>query len=315
MQKKVMEHLLESESIALFVHTNPDWDCIGSAFALRAAMRALEKKCDIFTEEKLGSYLSFMESDVITYEEGFFPDYQTYCAVDVGELSRLGKWEKAFSLHKDTVCIDHHIKKAGFAALSYIESERSCTGELIFELLSLKNIPVTKKIADYLYLAMSSDTGSFQYASVNRRTYEILIALYDAGVDAAYLSSMLYERETFTQMKLKAAAIESMRVYGGGKICTAKITAEDMEKYGASKSDTEGLAQLPRKLDGVMASAFLSDRPDGTVRVSLRASGNYNIEPIARLFGGGGHKRAAGCTFNTDINTAEEILVKELLKL
>ena len=150
---------------------------------------------------------------------------------------------------------------------------------------------------------------------MNRRTYEILIALYDAGVDAAYLSSMLYERDTFTQMKLKAAAIESMRIYGGGKICTAKITAEDMEKYGASKSDTEGLAQLPRKLDGVMISAFLSDRPDGTVRVSLRASGNYNIEPVARLFGGGGHKRAAGCTFNTDINTAEEILVKELLKL
>lgn len=315
MLKQIADHLFNSASVALFVHKNPDWDCMGSAFALRAALRAAGARCDIFTEEALSHYLSFMESDVIPYREGFSPDYDVCCAVDVGEASRMGLWADFFCAARDTVCIDHHIQRTAFAKISCVEKERCCTGELIYELLCAKKATITKRIADYLYLAMSSDTGAFRYAGVNRRTYEILAELYDKGIDTAYLSSMLYERDTLTQMKLRARAIESLALYGGGKICTAMITAADMKELGAQKSDTEGLAQLPRRIDGVAVSAFLSDRDDGTVRASLRATGEYNIEPIARLFGGGGHSRAAGCTFETDIHTAEQTLVKELLKL
>ncbi len=315
MLKQIASHLFTSESVALFVHKNPDWDCIGSAFALRAALRAAGVQCDIFTEEALSHYLSFMESDVIPYRNGFSPDYDVCCAIDVGEAARMGLWANFFCAARDTVCIDHHIQRTAFAKMSYVEKERCCTGELIYELLRTAKATITKRIAEYLYLAMSSDTGAFRYAGVNRRTYEILAELYDTGIDTAYLSAMLYERDTLPQMKLRARAIESLTLYGDGKICTAMITADDLKHFGASKSDTEGLAQLPRQIDGVEISVFLSDREDGTVRASLRATGDRNIEPVARLFGGGGHSRAAGCTFETDIRTAEQMLVKELLKL
>lgn len=314
MQKIVIEHLLKCRSVAIFVHVNPDWDCIGSAFALRGALRALGKKADIFTDEPLSRHLGFMETDVIVYKDGAQkPDYECYCALDVGAPDRMGAWGKFFTQNDNTVCVDHHHQSQTFAALSYVEPSRSATGELVFEMLAAANLEITKSIASYLYCAISSDTGSFQYASVNKRTYEILIALTEAGINATELCSMLYERNTLTQLKLKAEAINSICLYEDGKIATAKITMQTLNKYGAKPSDTDALAQLPRSIDGVMISAFLKELEDGKIRVNLRSLGDYNIEPIARSFGGGGHKKAAGCTFeNVTIDEAERKLVESL---
>jgi len=317
MQHKVIDHLTKCSSVALFVHINPDWDCIGSAFALRGALRSLGIKTDIFTQEPLSNYLSFMESDVIVYNsDSVMPDYECYCAVDVGAPDRMGDWGEFFIQKENTVCIDHHYQSAPFAAISYVEPSRSATGELVYELLALTDIPVTKEIASYLYCAISADTGSFQYASVNRRTYEIIIALTDSGINSTYLCSMLYERNTLTQLKLKAEAINSISLYENGVIATAKITQDIMKKYGASKQDTEALAQIPRTIEGVMISAFLKELDDGSIRVSLRSLGDYNIEPVARMFGGGGHKKAAGCTIcGMSITDSEKALTDELSKL
>lgn len=317
MQNKVINHLKSRKSVAIFVHVNPDWDCIGSAMALRSALRSLGIISDVFTDVPLNRHLSFLETDVIPYcENASAPEYECYCAVDVGAVDRIGEWGKFFQQKEDTVCIDHHRQVGPFAKISYVEPQRSATGELIYEILTAGNINITKEIADYLYCAISSDTGSLQYASVNRRTYEIVIALTDTGINTTHLCSMLYERNTLTQLQLKAEAINSIRLYADGKIATAKITNETMEKYQADKNDTDALAQLPRSVDGVMISAFLKEQPDGSVRVNLRAQGDYDIEPVARFFGGGGHKKAAGCTLNnTTIDEAEAQLVNELMKL
>jgi phosphoesterase RecJ-like protein len=118
------------------------------------------------------------------------------------------------------------------------------------------------------------------------------------------------------KLKLRAEAINSICLYEDGRIATAKITTEIMEKYSASKNDTDALAQLPRSIDGVVMSAFLKEQEDGSIRVNLRSAGDYNIEPVARVFGGGGHKKASGCTIcNMSITDAEKALVAELSAL
>ncbi len=316
MLKKIADHLFSQKSVAIFVHENPDWDCIGSAFALRNALRNKNIKSDVFTENALSHHLSFMETDVIIYTDGSTPDYECYCALDVSDTKRMGAWGDIFASKENTVCIDHHIAKDSFAALSHIEHTRSATGELIFELLQHTDVKLTKEIASYIYCAISADTGSFQYASVNKRTYEIVIALTEAGIDSAHLSSMLYERNTLTQLKLKAETINSIRLYGDGKIAIASVSSETLEKYNALPSDVEALAQIPRSIDGVVISAFIKEVEKGNIRVSLRALGDYNIEPVARVFGGGGHKKAAGCRFaDISIEKAEKALVDEFLKL
>ena len=317
MAHQVIEHLINCKSVALFTHVNPDCDCMGSAFALRNVLRERNIRCEVFTEEPLSDYLSFMGSDVVCFEENApAPDFECYCAIDVGSVDRMGKWGKHFEKKENTACIDHHIRQENFAKVNYIEPERSATGELIFELISEINAPLSKETASLLYCAISADTGSFQYSSVNRRTYETIIALTDAGIDAPYLCSMLYERKTLKQLQLQAATIESISLYGEGKIAVAKLSQAIMKKHNAVKADTEDLAHIPRKLDGVMISAFMRENEDGTIRTSLRALGDYNIEPVARKFSGGGHKKAAGCTFyDLSLEEAEKMLVSELLKL
>lgn len=315
--KKVAKHLFKSKSVAIFVHVNPDWDCIGSALALRSALRSKGIKSDVFTDAPLSYHLSFMESDVIVFDESeSMPDYECFCAIDVGAVSRLGKWGEFFSQKENTVCIDHHLPTGDFAALNIIDYKRSSTGELVYEVLSSIHFKITKEIASYIYCAISSDTGSLQYSNVNKRTYEILIELSKADISTSYLCSMLYERKTLSQLKLEGEAIDSIKLYGSGKIATAFISNATLEKYGATREDTHALASLPRMIDGVMLSAFFSQLEDGSVRVNLRSLGDYNIEGVARLFGGGGHKKAAGCTFeDTDIETAEKKVVEELIKL
>ncbi len=316
MLKKIADHLFKSKSVAIFVHENPDWDCMGSAFALRGALRSKLIRADVFTEKPLSHHLSFMETDVITYTDGIAPGYDCYCAVDVSDTKRMGLWGDVFSKKENTVCIDHHLQKEEFTELSHVEPSRGSTGELIYELLSFAEVNITKEIAGYLYCAISSDTGSLQYSAVNVRTYEIVIELTKAGIDTAYLCSMLYERNTLTQLKLKAEAINSIRIYGEGKIAVASVSVDTLKKYNAEPSDVEALAQLPRSIDGVMMSAFIKEVEKGTIRVSLRAQGDYDIEPVARCFGGGGHKKAAGCRFfDASIEETEKALVNELLKL
>lgn len=318
MIKAIGKHLLACKSVALFMHVNPDWDCFGSAMALRCALRDKGIKCDVFTLAPLSFHLNFMDTDVITYAENCTaPDYECYCAVDVSTLNRLDKWGSFFEQKENTVCIDHHVAQEDMAKLTHIEHTRSATGELIFELLTKCGCTITKEIASYIYCAISSDTGSFQYASVNARTYEILGELSKTGINTSQLCSMLYERKTLAQLKLQGEAIASLAVYGDdGRIATAKISNETLLKYNACKQDTDFLAQLPRTLNGVYLSAFFSELPDGDIRVNLRAQGNYNIEPVARLFGGGGHKKASGCTISgATLDEAERMILDELLKL
>ena len=317
MPERIISHLKKCSSVAIFVHVNPDWDCMGSAFALRNALRSENIKSDIFTDEPLPRHLGFMQTDVIPYQCGAaMPDYECFCAVDVGATERMGKWGAFFKEKENTVCIDHHHQSLSVAKLNLVEPSRSATGELIFEILSAGDISLTKEIASYLYCAISSDTGSFQYSSVNRRTYEILVSLYDAGINTTHLCSMMYERNTLTQLKLRALAINSIKLYKNGTVATVSITKKELDKYGAVPSDTEAIAQIPRSVDGVMASAFIKETEKGNIRVSLRSLGDYNIEPVARHFGGGGHKKAAGCTLKgISVKKAEKLIVKELLKL
>ena len=312
----LIKHLFKSESVAIFMHLNPDWDAFGSAMAPRCALRERGIKCDIFALAPLSFHLNFLETDVIVYEENMTaPDYECYCAVDVGSVSRLGEWGEFFKLHKNTVCIDHHPPEGGFAKMSVIDPGRCATGELIFELLTLYGAEITQKIACYLYCAISSDSGSFRYSSVTERTLEIVIELLKTGIDAAFLAAQLYDRHTLNQLKLEAEAISSIKIYGSGKIATAMISNETLQKYAAKRNDAEFLSQLPRTVAGVEISAFLSQTESG-VRVNLRSQGTADVSDVARIFGGGGHKKAAGCTIGgCTLEEAEEKIVSELLKL
>lgn len=311
----VIEHLLSSESVALLMHINPDWDCLGSCMALRAVLREHGVKCDIFADEPLSPYLSYWDAGVKVFDGKL--NYSCLCCVDVGDTSRIGRRGEVFSKHSDRACIDHHMGGDGsFADFSYVDPDAPATGEIIYDMIKSAGLNISREVAEYIYCAISADTGSFRYAGTTSHTLSIIGEIMDMGVDTAALCDMLYGRKTLKQLKLQGEAIGTLKLSGGGKIGTAYVTSEMYEKYNATKTDTEALAALPREIDGVVMSAFFTQRTPDEIRVNLRAKGDYNIQPVAAVFGGGGHMRAAGCTVKGgSMEAAVAAVTAELEKL
>lgn len=310
----IIEHLLSARSVALLTHVNPDWDCLGSSRALQSVLRRHGVPCDIVADEPLSPYLSCFGDSVKVYDGGEL-DYGCLCCVDVGDSGRIGPRAKAFLSHPDTVCIDHHVGDGSFARLSYIDHEAAAVGEIIFDMLKSAGIEIQQETAKYLYCAISTDTGSFKYANTSPHTMEVVSELMNIGINTAQICETLYERKTLRQLMLQGEAISTLQLHCGGKIATAYISGEVYQKYNADKTDTEALAPLPRMIEGVVMSAFLSQRTPDEIRVNLRAKGDYNVREAAVTLGGGGHVRASGCTISgNDINAAVKTVVKELEK-
>lgn len=309
----VLKALLSSESVALIMHVNPDWDCLGSCLALRDVLRNRGVVCDIFADEPLSPYLSCFETGVKVFEDT--ADYQYLCMVDVGQTARVGRIGEVFKNHENTACIDHHIGSGNEAKLSYVDDKAPATGEIIFDMVKSAGLELSKEAAGYLYMAISADSGSFKYAGVTSHTMNVVGELLDLGIDAPALCDMLYGRKTLKQLKLQGEAISVLELYGGGKIGVSYVKEETYKKYNASKTDTEALAALPREIDGVVMSAFLTWRGEDEIRVNLRSKGEYDVQKAAAAFGGGGHVRASGCTIKgVPMEEAVKIVVNELEK-
>lgn len=313
--KKIIEHLLSVKSVGLLTHVNPDWDCLGSCLALRTVLRERGVSCDILTDEPLSDYLSCFGDRTVVYDGGSLDGYDCLCCVDVGDSSRVGRMAGAFVRHRDRVCIDHHVGDGSFACLSYVDPSSPATGEIIFDMLKAAGIPLTREIGARLYCAISTDTGSFQYAAATAHTLDAAAEIMRLGVNTADLCEALYGRKSFRQLKLQGEALDTLRLHCGGRVATAYVDGEMYKKYDATSHDTEHLAAMPREIEGVVMSAFFTQRDENGVRVNLRAKGNYDVRRTAAVFGGGGHQRAAGCTLKgVTVDGAIEAVVAELEK-
>ena len=311
---QTLERLLSSKSVGLLMHVNPDWDCLGSCLALQSVLRRQGIVCDIIADEPLSEHLSFLGSEVIVYD-GNGLDYDCLCCVDVGDGKRVGRRAEAFAAHQNTVCIDHHQGDGSFARLSYVDSLSPATGEIIYDMLKSAGLDITAEEGKYLYCAISSDTGSFKYADTTAHTMEVVADIMRLGINTAELCEQLYERKSFKQLKLTGEAIATLELHCGGRIATAYVTGEMYQKYSADKNDTDHLSSLPREIDSVVMSAFLTQRTPDEIRVNLRSKGDYDVSKAASAFGGGGHMRAAGCTIKgSDMNSAVKAIVAELEK-
>ena len=262
----------------------------------------------------LANHLSFMEIDVLLYNENETYSYETVCGVDVSTAERLGVNQPLFELSDDKVWIDHHISDAVYAPISRVEPDAAATAEVIYSMMLEDNIPLTKKVAEYLYLALASDTGSFRYQNTRPFSAQMLAALIKAGADVSALSNELFFNSTYSLVKLRGETIGTIELFANGKVGTAFITKAMMEKVGATRNDAGALADVPRSIGTVCVSAVIKEEDDGFSKVSFRSKGNYNVEKIAALFGGGGHEKAAGATIKGSVFEVKEMILPHLIK-
>ncbi len=304
--KNIAEQIKSANNILLFPHINMDGDALGSAVALCKGLRSIGKQCYILLEDDIPPYLAFLDKGYCVDAAPISPD--VCIAVDCGDISRIEERKNVFLSAAVTVCIDHHIAGGAFADLSLIDQTSSATGMLIFDLLKALNADIDKEIAEALFVAIVTDTGSFRYSNTDKRTHLVAAELYDYGVDHVTLCNLLYDSVPPSQFIIESDVLTRMELFASGKACISYATCAMLEAAGATPDQTEAVIDKLRSIRGVEIAAFLKERPDGNFKASFRAKSYANVAKLAFALGGGGHKKASGCTLAPPLSAAIKIL-------
>lgn len=305
----------EADSIAIMSHTSPDGDNLGSLEAMYGFLKGLNKEVVYMSNDDVPKDFVYLPStkarvDVSSVDEAF----DLLIALDSSDADRFGaKGKELFLKAKFTVNIDHHMSNLSYADLNCVLPKATSTGEVLFRVLETMDATITPEMATGFYTAISTDTGSFQYDSVNGDTHRIVAKLYDAGCDHNTVVKSVYQSMSKEKLALSARVLSDLRFMADGKISIAICRLKDMEATGASKDDTEGIVEKARNIDGVEMAIFLKEKAD-EVKLSFRSKSYLNCTEFASVFGGGGHIRAAGASSSDSLESIlekVEALVKE----
>lgn len=288
--------LLEGQQrLLLLTHRNPDGDTLGCAFALMYALRKKGKTVKVLCCDEIPKKYSYLYSPENLGEL----DDAYIVAVDVADEKLLGPVVYEKYTGKVQLCIDHHISNKGFAENLFL---RDCAAacEIIYDLIRLMDIELDSRIADCLYTGISTDTGCFKFPNVTVNTHLIAAELIKLGADFVNINRLMFETKPRGYFSLQAAALSTIEMHFGGRCAVMFITQKMLNETGTTASDCDGLAGVPRKIEGVLISATLRERMDGIYKVSLRSHAPVDCSVISAKMGGGGHARAAGCEIEPD---------------
>jgi phosphoesterase RecJ-like protein len=314
----VARALRAGDRFLLTTHEGPDGDALGSLLAMHHVLEQLGKDSVMFLPAKefpLPVEYQFLPLEEVFHEPPVDVVDRVIVFLDCGNIDRM---PVDFLQRDDAVVlnIDHHHDNTRFGTLNLVDTDASCTAEIVFELAKLLGAEITPEIASALYVALVTDTGRFMYENTGAPAHRLAAELIDVGVDVHDIYRRLYERVPLEKLHLVSRAIERIVRLDDCKLAVTYISARDYADTGANDSLTEGIIDHVRALEGTEVAAMIRDKTDGgraARKVSLRSTdGRVDVSAIARKRGGGGHPRAAG--FSTDLSYPElvEFLCSEV---
>lgn len=311
--RKIADELKKASNAAIFCHINCDGDAVGSSFALKQVLNNMGKRAEVFIDGFISDRLLFIPKTANMNYHTKFEDtgFDLFVCLDCGDIFRLGIYGEVFENAGRKICIDHHISNTGFADVNYIVPEASSTGEILFRLFEYMGAKITKETATMLYASISSDTGCFKYTNTSAETLRISASLIDSGADTATVNKRLFDTVTEKELKLQGYAINNLKFAFEKKVAYTGISLEALKKFGCVYEDAEGLSGLPRSVEGVEIGFVIKQKEDKLYKVSIRTNNYVDATQIACAFGGGGHKRAAGCS----VEGSEEEAVEKILNV
>lgn len=291
------ERISAAQSVLLICHIFPDGDTCGSALALRRAFLSLGKRVSVCCEQAVPSVYALLDgADGVTTPAALAGQtFDLALCVDVSDAGRMGQCAALFDAARATAQIDHHGTNPGYAGVNVIRSPLSATGVLAAELIERLGVALDMRMAECLYVAAATDTGSFKQANTDPEALMLGARCVACGFDLAALSRRVFDLRPLCQLKLFGAALDSQDVCHAGMLTTLTVSRADFDRCGASDEHTEGLVEMAFNTEGVRMAALLTEKA-GNVKVSMRCVAPYNVAEVAKRFGGGGHALAAGCT-------------------
>ncbi len=290
--------------IVITAHLRPDGDAAGAALGLCLTLQAAGRRAVCVGLEPLGDEFNFLEDlDKIIPANDYVPlDGDVMAVVDCGDFSRIPEALRGHAEKLIGFCIDHHKSNSGFAPLYLIDPASSSSAELVQSVIEAGDLPMTRGIAEALWLGMVTDTGRFSYSCTLPETLRRAAVLLEAGARFSMINDAIFCRVNLRQLHLQRRLLESLEVSDDGRVAIASLNPADYEAEQCTSLDSDSFVDIPRSVKGVEIALFIRqiflDKP---INISLRASEPYDASEICATWGGGGHARAAGATVQGEL--------------
>lgn len=311
---RALQALKSLKTLALLTHVRPDGDAYGSLLALGLALESQGKKVFLYNEDGLLDNYRFLpgaEKIQVTPQQR--PEVDAILAIDNATYKRLGtnfvNWQADILLN-----IDHHVSNERYGEFNLIDPKAPATGQLLFELFSHAGWEITPAIADNLFVAISTDTGSFKYRNTTTRTFEVAAALSHAGARIADMSYHCYGCYPVRRTRLLKEVLQQLQFRCQDRLAYYPLTQAMYRTSGAKPEDTEGMIETIISNEGVDLAILFEEKAEGVIKLSFRSKGKVNVSELAKKFNGGGHPEAAGAQLKATLSEAQEKVLAEAEK-
>ncbi|HTK25878.1 MAG TPA: bifunctional oligoribonuclease/PAP phosphatase NrnA [Pyrinomonadaceae bacterium] len=311
MLSQVVELIENKQNFAITTHVRPDGDGIGSSLGLYWLLKSLGKNAEVIACDEIpGAYQELPGVEDIRRVKAIDKQYDAVFIIECSDAFRPGitDLEKEF-----TVNIDHHATSEHFGTINWIDSTASAVGEMIYNLCKAIGGRITTEIAECLYMALVTDTGSFHYSNTTDRTLKVASELLKSGAKPAKIAEAVYNSYPWSRIELMRHVLATVKRDPSGLVASMRQTLEMRKNAGAVDGDNNGFVNIPLAAKEVEAVVYTREVGPDEYRVSLRSKGNINVAKVAEKFGGGGHKNAAGCRAVGDWDEIEAKLVDATL--
>jgi len=292
---RILDAIREHKTFCIVGHMRPDGDCIGSQMGLALALQSEGKKVVCWNEDAVPQKLKFLNAAGLFEKPKRGRKFDCVIATDCASFERLGKVGDCIADRKQLINIDHHESNTRYGDLNWVSGREPSTGELIFKLLKAARWPITPAIADCLFTAVSTDTGSFQYPNTQPSTFHVGAELVNRGANLAKICDEVYQSYPLSRARLMRHLYSKFKLTDDHSIGYLWLKKEDFTRSGADSDETEGLIDHIRDIEPVVVACVFEEIEPELTRISLRSKNRHlNMSDIAKQFGGGGHAAAAG---------------------
>lgn len=323
--QKAVELINKSNNVLITTHTRPDGDACGSMVALRRLLLSLGKQVNLILLSPLPKWYEFLFEEKVpilgsdlTPEQltaGSLGDFDLVIITDTNSFSQLPRFDKYLKQAKGAVLvIDHHKTTDGLGNVELIDTTAAASGQIVLDLFKYAGWPISKKIAEVLFVAISTDTGWFRFNNADSRVYRDVAELVDAGAEPGRVYARMYQNFSPARLKLMTAMLDTLELHFDGRFATQYILRNDFERTGARGADTENLIDECQRISTIRTAALFVELKDGGFRCSLRSKGDIDVRRIAEKFGGGGHTAAAGVNLPGPLENAIGLIKAEVEK-
>jgi phosphoesterase RecJ-like protein len=307
---RIVDAIRSRRRFVISSHSRPDGDSIGSQLAMAYALRDLGKDIRVVNRDSAPPpIMVFPGVSDIEIAEQVEGEFDAAIIMECGDLARTGVsgLDRGFVIN-----IDHHPGNSGYGQINWFDASASACAEMVYDLVRALDVPLSREIATHIYLAILTDTGSFHYSSISPRTFDICRETLEAGVDPVLVARNVYDSNNMGRLKLFGAVLSAMQIDGSGRIAVVYLDHEMARAAGGTYEDTEGLINLPLTVKEVQAVVFFKQIAGDEYRVSMRSKGPIDIGAVAKEFGGGGHRNAAGCAATGSIAALRIMFVEKI---